>query len=65
MSKEPKVNKEDREAQTERLYAKIGKIAILGEHLNHAMFECSHRARRRLCASRRITNCHPFLCGML
>ena len=27
MSKEPKVSEEEREAQTERLYAKVGKIA--------------------------------------
>jgi hypothetical protein len=43
MSKEPTVSKEKREAQTERLYAKVGKIAVLGEHLNFAMFECSHK----------------------
>jgi hypothetical protein len=38
---QPKVSKEDHEAQTEKLYAKIGKIAVLGEHLNRAMFSCS------------------------
>jgi hypothetical protein len=41
MSKEPKVSKEEREAQTERLYAKVGKIAVLGEHLNFWMSQCS------------------------
>lgn len=43
MSKEPKVSKEERESQTEHLYAKVGKIAVLGEHLNFALFECSHK----------------------
>ena len=43
MSKEPKVSKEDREAQTKRLYAKVGKIVVLGEHLNFAMLQCSHK----------------------
>ena len=43
VSKEPKVSKEERESQTERLYAKVGKIAVLGEHLNFALFECSHK----------------------
>ncbi len=36
----PKVSKEEREAQIERLYAGIGKIAALGEHLNEAMNRC-------------------------
>jgi hypothetical protein len=40
VGKEPKVSKEEREAQTEKLYAKVGKIAVLGEHLNSAMFQC-------------------------
>jgi len=40
MGKEPKVSKEEREAQSERLYAKVGKIAVLGEHLNFAMNSC-------------------------
>jgi hypothetical protein len=40
MTTESKVSKEDREAQTERLYAKVGKIAVLGEHLNFAMNRC-------------------------
>ncbi len=40
MGKEPKVSKEEREAQSEKLYARIGKIAVLGEHLNSAMFQC-------------------------
>jgi hypothetical protein len=43
VGKEPKVSKEERESQTERLYAKVGKIAVLGEHLNFALFECSHK----------------------
>jgi hypothetical protein len=41
LDKEPKVTKEEREAQTERLYAKVGKIAVRGEHLNFALFQCS------------------------
>ncbi len=41
MSKEPRVSKEQREAQTESLYAKVGKIAVLGEHVNFAMHACS------------------------
>jgi hypothetical protein len=40
VGKEPKVSKEEREAQTGKLYAKVGKIAVLGEHLNFAMFQC-------------------------
>lgn len=40
MSKEPKVSKEAREAQTEKLYAKVGQIVVLSEHLNSAMSEC-------------------------
>lgn len=40
MGKEPKVSKEEHEAQTEKLYAKVGKIAVLGEHLNFAMLQC-------------------------
>jgi hypothetical protein len=40
MGKEPKVSNEEREAQTGKLYAKVGKIAVLGEHLNFAMSEC-------------------------
>jgi len=40
VEKTPRVSKEEREAQTEKLYAKVGKIAVLGEHLNHAMWQC-------------------------
>jgi hypothetical protein len=40
MSKKPKVSKEEYDAQTQRLYAKVGKIAVLSEHLNFAMLEC-------------------------
>ena len=43
MGKEPKVSKEEREAQTERLYAKVGEIAVLAEHLNFALFQCTHQ----------------------
>ena len=38
MKQEPKVSKEERTRQTDELYAKIGKIVVLSEHLNHAMF---------------------------
>lgn len=41
MSKEPKVSKEEYKAQTEKLYAKVGKIVVLSEHLNTAMSRCS------------------------
>ncbi|MBI2254741.1 MAG: hypothetical protein HYU58_08995 [Proteobacteria bacterium] len=40
MSGDPKVGTEAYKTQTEMLYARIGKIAVLGEHLNHAMFSC-------------------------
>ena len=43
MGKEPMVSKEEREAQTELLYAKIGKIVVLAEHLNFALAQCSHK----------------------
>ncbi len=36
----PKVCKEQHEVQTEQLYATVGKIAILGEHLNFAISGC-------------------------
>jgi hypothetical protein len=32
--KKPKVSKEERESQTGKLYAKVGKIAVLGEQRN-------------------------------
>jgi hypothetical protein len=38
--KAPKVSKEARQAQTEKLYAKVGRIVVLGEHLNFAMSDC-------------------------
>jgi len=41
MPKEPRTSAEERERQTERLYAKVGKIAVHGEHLNYAMFQCT------------------------
>ena len=43
MGKEPMVSKEEREAQTDRLYAKIGEIVVLAEHLNFALAQCSHK----------------------
>jgi len=41
VGKEPTGSKEEREAQTELLYAKIGKIVVLAEHLNFALTQCS------------------------
>jgi len=40
MSTQPKVGKEQREVETDKLYAKVGKITVLGEHLNAAMSDC-------------------------
>lgn len=40
MGKEQKINKEEYNAQTESLYAKVGKIVVLSEHLNAAMSRC-------------------------
>jgi hypothetical protein len=41
VGKERKVSKEEREAQTGKLYAKVSKIVVLGEHLNFAMLPAS------------------------
>jgi hypothetical protein len=43
VGKEATISKEEREAQTELLYAKIGKIVVLAEHLNFALAQCSHK----------------------
>jgi hypothetical protein len=43
MVKEPKVSTEKRLAQTQQLYALVGEIAVLAEHLNFATFQCSHK----------------------
>jgi hypothetical protein len=37
---EPKVSREQWEAQTERLYARVGKIVVLSEHLKFAISLC-------------------------
>ena len=41
MGKEPIVSREEYQAQTERLYAKIGRVTVEAEHLSYEMFNCS------------------------